>query len=200
MNSRTYHGEITPNDIARILVARYHRGNLHAQQFGNGDKVVVQIATRNPAMSGGQTAITVNLEKSADGVSVQLGRQSWLGVAASLGTTALWTWRNPWNLISRLDDLAQDIENLQLIDDIWETIESYAKAAGASFELSERLRRMVCAYCNTPNQVGESHCIACGAPLGDVQPLTCKQCGFILKNNETVCPNCGQPVQRLKSS
>lgn len=197
MISHTFHGDLTPNDIARVLVARFNRGNLHAQQFGRGDKVVVQIATHSQPISGGQTAITVNLEQSEDGVTVQIGKQSWLGVAASLGTTALWTWRNPWNLISRLDDLAQDIENLTLVDDIWKTIETYAKAVGASFELSERLRRMVCAYCNTPNPVGESHCVACGAPLGDVQPTTCKKCGFVLKSKETVCPNCGQPVNRF---
>lgn len=195
MNPRTFHGDLTPDDIARVLVARFNRGNLHAQQFGKGNKIVVQIATHPRPMSGGQTAVTVNLEKSADGVTIQIGKQTWLGVAASLGTTALWTWRNPWNLISRLDDLAQDIENLQLVDDIWKTVENYAHTVGASYKLSERLRRIVCAYCNTPNPVGESHCIACGAPLGDVQPDTCKKCGFILKNNETVCPNCGQPVK-----
>lgn len=195
MKPRTFHGVLTPDDIARVLVARFNRGNLHAQQFGNGNKVIVQIATHPRPMSGGQTAVTVNLEKSADGVTIQIGKQTWLGVAASLGTTALWTWRNPWNLISRLDDLAQDIENLQLVDDIWNTVESYAQTVGASYELSERLRRTVCDYCNTPNPIGESHCIACGAPLGDVQPVTCKECGFVLKHKETVCPNCGQTVK-----
>jgi len=119
-------------------------------------------------MSGGQTALSVSLQKVEDGVSVQLGKQSWLGVAASLGMTALWTWHNPWNILTRLDDLAQDIENIQIIEDVWETIERTARAAGASFELSERLRRLVCPYCSTANPTGESHCIACGAPLGEI--------------------------------
>jgi hypothetical protein len=145
-----------------------------------------------PARSGGQTALSVYLEKVADGVSVRLGKQSWLGIAASLGLTALWTWHNPWNILSRIDDVAQDIESLQIVDDVWDTIESTARMAGASFDLSERLRRMVCEYCHTANPVGAGSCIACGAPLGDVQPRTCAYCGFVLKKTETICPNCGR--------
>lgn len=194
MDTRIFHGDISPSDFARALVARFNRGNLRAQQFGSGDKVVVQIATPRQPASGGHTAMTVNLEKVSDGVAVQIGEQSWLGVAASLGTTALWAWRNPWNILSRLDDLAQDIEHLQLQEDVWESIEDLARSAGISFELSERLRRMVCEYCTTANPVGESSCIACGAPLGRVQPITCKNCGFVLSKGEHVCPNCGNPT------
>ena len=52
-----------------------------------------------------------------------MGQQAWLGIAASLGTTAISVLRNPWNLVNRLDDLAQDIENLQMSDDIWKILE-----------------------------------------------------------------------------
>ncbi len=45
---------------------------------------------------------------------VELGQQAWLGVAASLGQTAFSVFRNPFSLIGRLDDLAQDIESMQL--------------------------------------------------------------------------------------
>lgn len=192
MDTKIFHGDLTPNDMARALVARFNRGNIRAQQFGSGEKVVVQIASPGQPASGGQTALSIYLQKVEDGVSVQLGKQSWLGVAASLGMTALWTWHNPWNILSRLDDLAQDIESMQMVDDVWDTIESTARMAGASFELSERLRRMVCEYCTSANPVGESSCIACGAPLGNVQPITCAYCGFVLKKNETICPNCGR--------
>lgn len=116
-----------------------------------------------------------------------------MGVAASFGQTALEALRNPWRLIHRLDDLAQDYEYLQLSDDIWSVIESTANAHGATFELSERLRRVVCPYCITANPVGEPNCIACGAPLGRQQPRTCQYCGFAVKTNEQVCPNCGKP-------
>ena len=194
MDPRIYHGTLTPNDIARALTAEFNRGNLRAQQLGSGDQVVVQISTRDNRQSGGQTALSVSMNKVEDGVAVRIGKQNWLGVAASLGQTAFSAWLNPWNLLGRLDDLAQDIENLQLSEQVWGVIEGVARSAGASFELSERLRRMECSYCGTANPVGEASCIACGAPLGRAQPRTCKNCGFIVKAEESRCPNCGQPL------
>jgi RNase P subunit RPR2 len=194
MEPRIFHGSIEPSDIASALIANFNRGNLRAQQIGSGDRIAVQIATNPIAKSGGDTALAVTIQKFDDGVSVQIGQQTWLGVAASLGTTALSALRNPFNLLNRLDDLAQDIESLKLTDQVWETISNVVHASGASYELSERLRRMVCEYCNTANPVGESSCIACGAPLGSVQPTTCLNCGFVIRNQETICPNCKRPL------
>ncbi len=65
-------------------------------------------------MSGGQTALTVAVQTTEDGVIIEIGQQAWLGVAASIGHTALSALRNPFSLLGRLDDLAQDIENIQL--------------------------------------------------------------------------------------
>jgi hypothetical protein len=192
MTNRIYHGTLSPQTFANALLAKFNRGNLRTQQVGQGDQVVVQIATRQGAGSGGQTALSVSLQKVADGVSVQIGKQAWFGTAASLGFTALSALRNPMALLGRLDDLAQDFENLQMVDSVWGTIAETARTAGASFELSERLRRSVCSYCNTPNAVGEAACLACGAPLGDSQPVTCQHCGFVLAKSEHVCPNCGK--------
>lgn len=194
MEPRIFHGNMRPDDLAQALIGEFNRGNLRAQKLGSGSKVIVQIGTRERPQSGGQTALSVTVQQVADGVSVQIGQQAWLGVAASLGETAFSLWRNPWNILGRLDDLAQDIENLQLSDQVWVVIENTARAMGASFELSERLRRLVCPYCQTANPVGESNCIACGAPLGPEQPRTCTHCGFVLKEGERVCSNCGKPV------
>ena len=163
---RIFHGELTPNQLGRALVGEFNRGNLHAQQFGAADQVIVQIATQRPSRTGGETALTVQIQKVSDGIAVYLGRQSWLSIAASLGVTAFTAWRNPWNLLSRLDDVAQDVENLSLIENVWGVIEQTARAAGAGRQLSERLRRIVCSYCRAANPVGASVCVACGAPDG----------------------------------
>jgi hypothetical protein len=194
MEQRIFHGDLTPQEVAQVILAHFNQNNYQAQQFGTGDQIVVQIATRAMRQSGGQTALTVSLREVEDGIAVQIGKQDWLGVAASLGETVFTAWRNPFNLISRLDDLAQDIEHLQLSDNVWELIEATARAAGATFELSERLRRLVCSYCRTANPVGEPSCIACGAPLGEEQPETCRNCGYVLSAGEIRCPNCGQAV------
>ena len=160
--------------------------------FGSGKKAVVQIASVKNPSSGGPTALSVSIEKVEDGIAVQIGKQSWIGVAASLGITALTTLKNPWNLIWRLDDVAADIENLQLSDQVWLVIEEAAQVAGATFELSERLRRQICSYCGTANPIGEPRCIACGAPSGEDQLETCHNCGFVITEDENLCPNCGQ--------
>ncbi|WP_448334682.1 double zinc ribbon domain-containing protein [Bellilinea sp.] len=189
---KIYHGVITPSDVSHSLFAAFNRGNYRAQQIGTGERIVVQIGTRPNAASGGQTAITVSIQSHEDGILVQMGRQNWLGLAASLGKTALFALRNPLNLLHRIDDLAQDIESIQLIDQIWRVIDQTAQSLNSTQELSERFRRLVCEYCNTANPVGEPRCIACGAPLGNLQPKTCRYCGFILKSNERKCPNCGK--------
>jgi DNA-directed RNA polymerase subunit RPC12/RpoP len=195
MEHRIYHGNLTPSQIAAALIAQFNHGHLRAQQLGNQDQIVVQIATREGYSSGGQTALSVSIQKVEDGVAVQLGKQDWLGVAASLGMTAFSALRNPLNLLGRLNNIAQDIENIQLVDEVTATIDQVARGASATFELSERLKRAVCDYCGTANPIGEPSCIACGAPLGSVQPRTCPHCGFVVKTSEANCPNCGQKIE-----
>ncbi len=194
MEQRFLHGDVQPAELAQSLLAEFNRGSLRAQMIQQTDGVAVQIATRPGTHSGGHTGITITFQKVPDGVMIRLGQQEWYGTAASLGATTLEALRNPWNLLGRLDDIAQDVENLQLIDRVWNEINRAAKAAGASQELSERLRRLTCAYCGVANPVGEASCIACGAPLGNAQPTTCANCGYILKAGEVRCPNCGQAV------
>lgn len=181
-------------DVAQAMVAEFNRGNMRAQVLGKSDKVVVQVGTRPDAMSGGQTAMTITIQSLEEGIMVELGQQAWLGVAASLGMSALAAIKNPFSLLGRLDDIAQDIENLQLSERVWQVISQAARAAGASAELSENLKRTTCEYCHVANPVGAPSCHACGAPLGKVQPDTCRHCGFVVKPGTKTCPNCTQPL------
>ncbi|MDD2922427.1 MAG: zinc ribbon domain-containing protein [Anaerolineales bacterium] len=192
MERKIFHGSIKPADIAQALLGEFNQGNLRAQTLGHSDKMVVQVGTRPGAMSGGQTAMTVTIQRIEEGIMVELGQQAWLGVAASLGASALAALRNPFNLLGRLDDIAQDIENLQLGERVWQVISQAARTAGASAELSDKLRRTTCEYCHVANSVGEPSCVACGAPLGNAQPTTCKSCGYVVKASDTRCPNCKQ--------
>src|SRR5512140_1543795 len=184
MEQRILHGDMAPQDLAQALLAEFNHGNLRAQAFQQTDGVAVQIATRPGPHSGGQTAVTVTFQKCEDGVMVRLGEQDWLSTAASLGSTTVFALLNPWNLLGRLDDIAQDVQNLQLTQNVWNVIDRTARAIGASHELSERLKRVVCLYCGVANPVGEASCIACGAPLGEAQPTTCPHCGFVVTASE----------------
>jgi len=190
MQRRIFHGNIKPNDIAHALMSEFNRGNLLTQVVGNKDKLAVQIATRMGTTSGGQTALTITLQSVEDGILVELGQQAWLGVAARLGQTALSALRNPFSLLGRLDDLAQDIESIQLNEKTWQVIESSVATLGASYTLSEKLARVSCEYCGSANPLGEASCLACGAPLGEAHPTTCHTCGFVVTLEETICPNC----------
>ena len=190
MEQRIYHGSLTPQTIANALTAQYDSGNLHTQTYGRDNHLIVQIATRQFRQSGGQTALTVDIEQVPDGVMVKVGEQNWLGVAASLGWSAIATALNPINILNRLDDIAQDVTSLQMKEQVWRMVDSVARGSGASQELSRRFKRMVCDYCNVANPVGQPRCIACGAPLGDIQPTTCSKCGFVVTRAEKYCPNC----------
>lgn len=195
MERRIFHGKIKPVDVAQTLLGEFNQGNLRAQTLGKSDKMVVQIGSRPEAMSGGQTAMTVTIQKIEDGIMIELGQQAWLGVAASLGMSALAALRNPFSLLRRLDDIAQDIEHLQMSDRIWQVIDQSARALGASTDLSDKLKRLTCEYCHTANPVGEPSCLACGAPLGNMQPVTCRNCGYVVKSSDKKCPNCKQALK-----
>jgi hypothetical protein len=198
MERKIFHGKFQPVDIAQALLGEFNQGNLRAQTLGQPDKMVVQIGTKPGSMSGGQTAVTVTIQKWEDGVMVELGQQAWLGLAASLGMSALTAIRNPFSLLGRLDDIAQDIENLNISERIWQVIAQSARAAGVSTELSNRLKRVTCDYCSTANPIGEPSCIACGAPLGKMQPNTCQNCGYIFQPGDKNCNNCNQPLIQTK--
>jgi hypothetical protein len=190
-DQRTFHGPVSPDRLAQALVAEFDRGDLRAQSIGDGEQVLVQIASRAGQPSGGRTALTVQLSTVEDGVLARLGQQEWLGVAASLGTTALWALKNPWSLLGRLDDIAQDLTSLQLSSRVWDVLGAAARTLGASQAISERLRRLTCPYCLTANEVGAPSCIACGAPLGPDQPVACPRCGFVWPSKTDTCGNCG---------
>jgi len=190
MEQKIFHGTLSPSDLARSLEAAFNRTNLFAKRVGSGKKMAVQISSRPLARSGGHTALMIAIEQVEDGVLVQLGKQERMGIAASLGKTVFSAILNPVSLLHRLDDIAQDIQNLQLDDDVWDVIAEAAHAAGASHEISAKLKRLTCSYCHTANPVGDANCIACGAPLGKAQPRTCKSCGYVVTGNERSCPNC----------
>jgi hypothetical protein len=198
MDQRIYHGNLNPADLAQSLIAEFNRGNLLAQIVGQKGNLAVQISTRSGSSSGGKTALTVTLQKTSDGVLIQLGQQEWLGTAASLGRTTVAALINPWNLLNRLDDLAQDVENLQLSEHVWQVIDQTARAIGTGYELSERLSRLTCEYCGTANPIGQAACLACGAPLGKSQPGTCPNCGFVVNKNDLKCPNCGNDLKNFQ--
>lgn len=191
MTTKIYHGNITAENLSRAIATRFNTNDLSTRYSKNGDQYVLTISSRSDSQSGGKTSIGLIIQQINDGVAVKIGKQDWMGIAASLGLSALSFRLNPFNIIGRLDDIAKDIENLSLDDRLWEVIDDVASTMGVSQELSERLRRLACDYCNTANPVGQPRCLACGAPLGNSQPITCLKCGFVAQEDDLACTNCG---------
>lgn len=196
MKTKRYHGDLNHEEMATTLANFFNRGGLAAQSSVRGDTAYVSINTRDNRTSGGRTSLAVALAKRGERIEASVGEQSVLGLAGSLGASALLTWLNPINLLGRLDDIAADIENLSLEQQVWKLLDRMAANGGASTQLARRMQRMACSYCNTANAVGEGRCVACGAPMGDVQPSGCPKCGFVILAKEKECPNCGQKLKR----
>ena len=114
MDTKTFHGNITAKELAQALVARFTQTNMVAEQTKSGEQYIVQISTRPNASSGGKTALGLTLQQNENGVIVKLGKQEWLGIAASFGKTLLSARMNPLNLLGRLDDIAQDLNQQEM--------------------------------------------------------------------------------------
>ena len=191
MTQKVYHGNITPDDLAVALQGEFNRGDLRVARSGDADKIAINISTPQSRAAGGNTSLAIVIQKHEDGLLVNVGDQEWLGIAADFGKTALAALQNPWSLIGRLDDIAANVDSLQLPDKVWQAIERFAQSKAASTQISERLRTTACSYCNAANPVGTAVCVQCGAPLGDVQPGTCSQCGMVNVKDARFCANCG---------
>jgi hypothetical protein len=194
MTQKIYHGNITPDDLANALSGEFNRGDLRVSRSGNSEQVSLNISTPQSRQAGGNTSLAILIQKHEDGILVKMSEQEWIGLAASFGQTALSALQNPWNLLSRLDDIAADVNSLQLPEKVWAAIDRCMQQRSASHQLSERLRTTACPYCNTANAVGAASCVQCGAPLGDAQPGTCGDCGFVNVKEAKFCANCGKKL------
>lgn len=191
MEQRTYRGEITADGLAEALVAQFDGGDLMAQKVGQGEHVLVQIASRDWGWGGPQMAMTVGIGQKEEGIEVTLGQQRWLGAMADLAQTGMMALVNPLSLVSRIDDIARSVSGLTLPQQVWEAVEHYCESVGATLGLRAEETLVTCPYCGVGNPVGAPKCSACGAGLGDAQPITCPECGFLMERDARFCSRCG---------
>jgi hypothetical protein len=196
MEKRTYRGDLTPTDLAQALVLQFNGGNLMAQQVGQENHVLVQIASRDWNWAGPQAALTVGIARTEGGVEVSLGQQRWLGAVADLAQTGLMALVNPLSLISRIDDVARNISGLSLPQQVWQAVEHYCDSVGASLGLTAQETMVTCPYCGVGNPIGAPKCGACGAGLGDAQPVSCPRCGLLLDHDASFCSRCGTAIRQ----
>jgi hypothetical protein len=191
MEQRTYHGKVTPRDLANVLVSRFTSDDLSVVATGEGNKIIVNISSAG--YQGGRTALAVGLGPASDGVLVTMGDHNLLGVAADLVQTGLGALRNPFVLIGEISDVARNVEKLNLPAQVWEAVDHYCQSVGAG--LTAEPSSVVCPYCGVLSPIGAGSCAACGAPLGRSQPITCPQCGKLLSADLDYCTRCGSPLR-----
>ena len=127
------------------------------------DQNVAKIITDSRTLSESQTSLIVVAELTEKGLLVTVSDQEWGGIAASLGTTVVAAILNPINLVGRIDDLAADVQNLQLGDKVEQFIRNFSdNMVNKSSALAPK---SVCKYCRSRNEDTATHCASCGAPL-----------------------------------
>jgi len=194
MNQKIFHGNFNSEDLADQIENFLDLDHFDIYRTRSKDALNIQIRTAKHIRSGGKTAIGILLRDFEDGVIVNIGEQNLAGIATSIGISALSTILNPANLLHRIDDIAQDIESIQLEDHLLDIVIAAAESLGTGFALSDQFHRIKCSYCATANKPGKSNCIACGAPLGDEQLCSCKHCGFVYTGELPFCPNCKKKI------
>jgi ribosomal protein L40E len=190
VDQRTYHGDLNPDEIANALLAQFNQGNFVAQRLSQGDRVTLQVGTRDER-GRIENALAVTISKMPDGVNIAVGEQQWLGAAADLAQAGLGALFNPLSLLRNLDDIARDVSSFALPEQIWQVVDRYSKSVGAGLGGSPSQMTVTCAYCGVANPVGAPACLACGAGLGEVQPVYCSKCGEIAPHDAKFCSRCG---------
>jgi ribosomal protein L40E len=195
MDQKTYHGQIDPQELADVLVSHFDQGDLTARKTGRPDRVVVQIGTRAYRHPGDpHTSLAVTIAKAEDGVTVSVGEQQTLGIAADLVKTGIGALLNPMSLVGEIDDIVRDVSKLNLSDQVWEVVEKYCRSVGAGLGLAPEKVLVTCPFCGAGNPIGVGKCPHCGGSLADVQPVTCPKCGQILEPDAEFCTRCGARI------
>jgi DNA-directed RNA polymerase subunit RPC12/RpoP len=191
---RTYWGKISAEGLGRALVEHFNTSTSRAQMAGDRDRVLVQVGNRRMESSDPTTAITVGIVQDEDSITVTMGQQKWMGIAADLARTGIMTLINPWSLLNELDNVARNVDWLTLRDEVWQAIDAYSQAVGGSLGVPAEIRHVACPYCGSTNPIGASKCSTCGAPLGDYQPVVCPRCGYLLVWSKRFCTRCGASI------
>jgi len=192
---RTYWGGISAQSLARSLVEHFNTPDTRAQMVGDPSRILVQIGNRPREFGDPTTALTVGIVQDEESITVTMGQQKWIGIAADLAKTGIMALINPWYLLNELDDVARNMDWLGLREQVWQAIDGYCQAVGGSLGVPPELRQVVCPYCGVGNPIGQPKCTACAAPLGDYQPTTCPKCGYLLPYTKRFCTRCGASIK-----
>ena len=175
---------------------------------------------------GMQTALTVTMQRSPRGILTMIGHQKWVdkAVVGAVGIVAspiLWPLivtagigafqqANLGTQVSNALDMSIRKQNpeVQFGPIPPEMMPQYEQSGAphtsspppwqrwTSWSWPGGTQKVICANCQTPNEVGDSYCMQCGHALTPPQPqkILCPNCGAETKVGATFCTKCGTPL------
>jgi hypothetical protein len=149
MEQRVYRGKLSAEELTERLVQYFAaQPDVQAQRFQGGDGWLVQIGTGDsPAtIRHAMTLAVVSLPEDAPGLRVTLGQQQWL-TPDEAGNALIWAlvaaMTTPWVLFLMLLPLREALRATPLHHAVWEQVDAYATAHGATRETADRLQHPV---------------------------------------------------------
>ncbi|GAC1639223.1 MAG: hypothetical protein NVS4B8_05880 [Herpetosiphon sp.] len=196
MEQKLYPGQVTPEGMAQALLDVWDRDDTIAQALGVGDRVVVQIGQRRGGLFSDEPrqALTVDLERVAEGVHVTMGQQRWIKennvqifAGGLIGFLPFFFAFPLGHLFGRDESIDQSFPAR-----IWQSLDQYVTAQGVSGPATGPTRRLAtlpCPECGVGNPLGVEQCSACGAQL--VASPQCATCGITNPPGARFCNHCG---------
>lgn len=193
MEQRVYHGQVTPEGVAQMLLETWDRDQTIAQGFGEAQRVIVQIGQREAGWFSDEPrqALTLDIEAIEGGVQVTMGQQQWykdeggqIFVGGLIGFL-------PFFFTFPLGRLFGDEPSLDqgLVGQIWQSIDRYAGQFSAATGATQRLQTVPCPECGVSNPQNAQRCSACGSTL--TAPETCPRCAHLNPAGARFCNRCG---------
>lgn len=153
-----------PDEFIRSLVHEFDTDSFDVfTEIEPDETISAHLTSQNQFGGGSRTSIYVYVRKQKDDLLITVSEQEWSSIASSLGKTIFSTVINPINLLHRLDDIAVDVQNLQLGDRVARFVKTFKQKKDEL--VSTETERYTCGYCKSRNPAKSTHCVACGAPL-----------------------------------
>lgn len=214
MDARFYHSEeIDIERLANDLVNVYQAQGYQAQQFGNKDRMLVQLKKGGDfeALIGMQAALSLTIQRTAGGVLAMVGSQKWLDKAAvgAVGLAFLWplaltagagAWRQASlanQALNMVDGLVrQQRPEVQMgpvpVQIMPQVQQQYLPPPGPYYVPSQPV---------TVSPVPPP-ALPAPAPTSTATPKTtlpCPNCNTPYEEGNTFCPSCGRSLKQPKT-
>ncbi len=223
MDTRYYHAQgINIEQLAAELDHMYATQGYQTQHFGNADAMTVQIKRGGEfaALFGLQSALTVVMQRTPDGMQAMVGQQRWADKAAvgavgfifpvlwplmlTAGAGAVMQASLGGQVLNSLDMLIHgQFPNAQSASQQDYTPTFFRHAPFGPFgpfghfqhQAPEQAAQVICPNCQTANEPGDKFCMQCGKSLTPAEKVHCTNCGAEMKPGAAYCTKCGTAVE-----